>query len=118
MGLNIKGKKFNIPNVGITTLYPVSKLSQAMADTRVPRDPQTLRLWIKSGILPRPLFFNPGDVGKPNPKSLWTQEQIDLVVRTAKECGIRQGEKAGIMEFKTLIHSRMLKLNREKYLQG
>ena len=114
MGLTIEGRKFNIPGVGVMLLFPISKLSQALVDANFPRDPQTLRLWIKKGILPRPLFTNPADLSRP--KGLWTKEQIDLIVKTVRECGLRQGSAEGMDMFKELIHSRMKKLNHELYI--
>ena len=87
MPVSIKGKMFNIPGVGEVRLYPISKLSEAFKEAGIPRDPQTIRSWIKKGILPRSMFLT----GSKKPHGLYSKHHIELIVSIAKECGIKQG---------------------------
>lgn len=77
MAVSIKGKMYNIPGVGEVRLYPVSKLSQAFKEAGIPRDPQTIRYWIKKGIIPKSMFL----VGEKKPHGLYTEYHIETIVR-------------------------------------
>lgn len=110
MPLLIEGKDYKLGNTLVVRLFPIAKLSQAFTDADNPRDPQTLRKWIKNGTIPQPLFR----IGQIKPKSLYTQEQIDLIVKTVEDCGVRQGVSIS-NEFKELIRARWVELAK-KYL--
>lgn len=109
-----KGRTFALGEGKTVTLYSIGMLSLKLREARIPRSTQTLRLWLNKGILPQPLFRNPLEKTD-NPKSLWTIEQIRLIVSTAQECELRQGRKIEDTDFEELIHERMKVLN-QKYL--
>ena len=111
-GMKIEGKDFKI-NGKICTLYPISKLAQHFVDEGLPRDPQTLRKWIRDGVMPKPMFYNPKT--EEHPKGLWTMEQIKLIVQTAKDCGVRNGYKMSSTDFEEVLRSRWKKLNDELF---
>lgn len=109
MPLRIDGKLYKLGNGKEVMLYPIAKLSQAFADADNTRYPQTLRGWIKKGIIPQPLFR----IGKIKPKALYTQEQIDLIVKTVEDCGVRKGVAISSTNFQEELRIKWIELCRE-----
>lgn len=81
--LKIDGKSYDL-NGKQVKLYPISKLSQALTDAGITRDVQTIRKWEQLKVIPPTIFRSGG-------KRLYSQEQIDAIVRVAVECNIQQG---------------------------
>ena len=106
MPLSIEGKYYDIKGLGRIKLFPISKISQALTDIDCPRDTQTIRKWEKNGVMPATLFR----MGK---KRLYTQEQVDCVVKIVTECQIRQGRNISDTDFVKRIWEEMSALNTE-----
>lgn len=95
-------------------LYPVSRLTQALAEAGYPRSIQTIRLWEAKNIMP-PTIFRVGN------KRLYTQEQIDVITAVAVECDITQGARIELTGFPERVYEELEKLHnyyntREKQL--
>lgn len=73
------------------------------------RTPQTIRKWEISGVLPDTMFRD-----KYN-KRLYSQEQIDIIVKSAFEAKIKQGESLANTSFEAKVHRRLDKL-KARYL--
>jgi len=93
-------------------LYPIGALSREFTKQGIPRDTQTIRYWIKCGIIPRPIFF----LGNYRPKKMFTMDQIMAIVNTAKECKIRQGMAIADTEFSKIVHQKLAEINK-KYIK-
>ena len=106
--LHIDGKNYNIKGIGNITLFPIAKLSQALTDVDIPRDTQTIRKWEVKGVIPPSIFRSGG-------KRLFSKEQIDCIVRVAKECDIKQGNSIASTEFIQKVWDELSKIN-TKYI--
>lgn len=106
MPLDIDGKEYPTP-YGMIRLYPIAKLSQALIDADVPRDTQTIRKWEIKGVTPPAIF-------RRHQKRLYSLEQIECIVRVAKECGIRKGVSITDTDFIQRVWEELSKVN-EKY---
>ena len=111
-GMSINGKEYKLGNGLTVTLYPISRLAKAFKDAKMPRSTQTIRLWLKRGLIPKPLFYNPADIFRP--KSLWTMEQINVIVETMKEFEIRRGKNFE-QELQDILQSRLEQINRQYF---
>lgn len=104
MPISPTGKKYNI-NGKELTLYPISvlakRLSKALGDERTT---QTIRKWEKNGVIP-PAIFRVGQ------KRLYAKEQMEVICRVAKECGIRQGVAISLTNFSVRVFEEMKEVN-------
>ena len=107
--LQIDGKEYVIQGIGKIKLFPIAKLSQALTDVDIPRDTQTIRKWEIKGVIP-PAIFRSGH------KRLFSKEQIECIVRLAKECNIKQGSSISNTEFIQRIWDELGKIN-AKYIE-
>ena len=105
MPICIDGKEYKNSSGETITLYPISKLSQALTDAGYPRDTQILRKWERWGTIP-PAIFHTGVKKK---KRLFSEEQINMFVAVAKHCDIKQGKS--IKNFSELIWLNLGELN-------
>ena len=87
-------------------LFYLSKLAYALGRTS-----QTIRKWEISNVLPKTIFKD--KMGR----RMYTQEQIDLIVRIAEETQIKQGLSIANTSFSAKVHRELNKLNK-KYLGG
>ena len=113
MGIKLDGKVFNIPGYGDIHLYPIKKLSNELSRIGVHRSTQTIRNWINNGIIPRSIFY----LGKVSRKSMFSKEQINVIVKLAKKHNLRQGKKIAETNFSVEVKAAFDALNK-KYLQG
>lgn len=74
-------KTVSLPSGDKLELFYISKLAEALG-----RTPQTVRRWEIAKIIPPTIFKDRFG------KRLYSQEQIDVLVRVAEECGIVAGK--------------------------
>ena len=86
------------------TVYPISVLASALGKSTL-----TVRRWERLGYIPDTFFINKRG------HRMYSQEQIDIIVGSAKEAGVKQGNPIDKTNFAYLCCSRMEEL-REKYL--
>ena len=95
---------YTLPSGEEIELFYIGKLAYELG-----RSSQTIRKWEISGVLPDPMFrdkFN---------KRLYSQEQVDLILKSAFEAKIKQGESLANTSFEAKVHRRLAKL-KTKYL--
>jgi DNA-binding transcriptional MerR regulator len=106
MPVSQEGKE-HVVNGKKIMLYPISvlaeRLSKALGDERTT---QTIRKWETNKIIP-PATFRNGD------KRLYAKEQIDVICKIAKECGIKQGYSLSLTNFSVRVWEEMRKVNRK-----
>lgn len=94
-----------LPNGKKVKLYPIGVLAEALG-----RCSQTIRKWEISGILPRTMFEDSRKV------RLYTQEQIDIIVKCAEECQLSAGSAPSRTRFRKMVHEELAVLAK-KYLR-
>jgi len=87
-------------------LFYVQSLAEALG-----RSSQTVRRWEIAGVIPPCLFKD-----KLN-RRLYTQEQIDVIVRIAEECKIQQGHSLRLNPFPKKVKEALEELNKT-YIGG
>lgn len=87
-------------------LYYIGKLAKSLNRTTT-----AIRIWENKGVIPESWFRDKFG------KRLYTQEQIDIIVQCAKECGIAQGKKMSMTDFSVECHRRFDDLHK-KYFGG
>ena len=107
MAIDVEGRMYNI-NGKELKLFPIGKISQALTDAGFPRSTQTIRKWEQTGIIPQAIF----KIGKDN-KRLYSIEQIELIVKVAEQCNIRQGAPIDSTDFSKILHEEWFILNRQ-----
>lgn len=98
--------KKSIINGEEVTLYFISDLAHALG-----RTPQAIRKWEVSGIIPKAIFIDAHD------RRMYTEEQIDIIVKTAEECKIGQGKNIAQTSFSKKVYDRLEKHN-ERYFKS
>ena len=90
---------------GITVeLFYTERLATALGRTT-----QTIRKWEIGGTIPKAIFKDK------NGRRMYSQDQIDVIVRVAEDCGLKQGSGISSAKFRnTLV--RELKAVNQKYL--
>lgn len=73
-------KTLKLPNGETLELFYIGALAEALG-----RDPNTIRRWEIAGVIPDPCFKDKFG------KRLYSQEQIDAIVRCAERAKIKQG---------------------------
>lgn len=99
-------KDFTLPNGETIELFYIGTLAGALG-----RTPPTVRKWEISGVLPDPLFR---DV---NGRRLYSQEQIDAIVKCAERAKIKQGMSIANTSFSVWCHKELEKI-KLKYVGG
>lgn len=94
---------FKLPNGETIELFYIGALASALG-----RDPNTIRRWEIAGIIPDPCFKD--KMGK----RLYSQEQIDVIVKCAERAKIKQGGSIANTSFSRWCHRELDRL-REKY---
>jgi hypothetical protein len=100
----VVSQKFTLPCGEEIELFYIGKLAQALGRTT-----NIIRKWEIGGIIPDPCFRD--SLGK----RLYSQEQIDAIVRCAERAGIKQGKAISNTSFSTWVH-KDLAILKEKYL--
>jgi hypothetical protein len=88
--------KYTFPDGESIDLYYVSYLASALG-----RTPATIRKWEVSGVLPDPFFKDRRG------NRLYSQEQIDAVVKCAERAKIKQGMSIANTSFKVWVHKEL-----------
>ncbi len=99
-------KILTLPNGDTIELYFIGTLAEALG-----RTPNAVRKWEISGVIPDTCFKD--EYGR----RLYTQEQIDAIVRCAERARIAQGSPIMSTSFSKWVHEEMAAL-REKYAQA
>lgn len=97
-------KDFKLKNGVVVTLYSINTLAEELGRTS-----QTIRKWEVAGILPKAIFKDR------NGRRMYSQEQIDTIVRVAEECNIRQGYSVSNTSFPSKVHNALEELNKKYY---
>lgn len=90
------------------TLYSINKLAMELGRTS-----QTVRKWEVAGFLPKALFK---DVA--TGRRMYSQEQIDAIVRCAEEAKIRQGYSVANTSFPEKVHKAIQEVNKKYINKG
>ena len=77
--------------------------------TAIGREPQTIRKWEVSGVLPKTAFKDKYG------RRMYTREQINVVVEYAERYGITQGRSIANTSFKARIHKAFEDLNKKYF---
>jgi hypothetical protein len=105
MPISREGREYKYRDKKLT-VYPISvlaeKLSEALGEDRTT---QTIRKWEVNKVIP-PAIFRVGQ------KRVYTIEQIEIICKVAKECGIKQGYSLSLTNFSTRVWDEMRELNR------
>lgn len=96
-------KIITLPNGEELELFYIGTLATALGRTT-----NAIRKWEIAGVIPDPCFRDE------NGRRLYTQEQIDAIVRCAERAKIKQGLSIADTSFSTWVHKELAKL-REKY---
>lgn len=86
------------------TLYSINKLAMELGRTS-----QTIRKWEVAGFLPKALFKDKSG------RRMYSQEQIDAIVKCAEESKIRQGYSVSNTSFPEKVHEAIKQVN-QKYI--
>lgn len=101
----ITSSEVRVPNGSVVTVYPISKLAEALG-----RSALTVRRWERIGIIPSTFFVNKRG------HRMYSQDQIDIIVQCAEESGIKRGMPIADTEFSVLCHERLKEL-KEQYCE-
>ena len=96
-------KIITLPNGEELELFYIGTLATALGRTT-----NAIRKWEIAGVIPDPCFRDE------NGSRLYTQEQIDAIVRCAERAKIKQGLSIADTSFSTWVHKELAEL-REKY---
>ena len=105
MPLKASGKLYKVAGKEVT-LYPIGKLVEELKKAGYTRYAQTIRKWEDTGVTPPALFRVKG-------KRLYSMEQIQVFVRIAKECDIRQGLSISDTDFPARIWEELEEVNKQ-----
>lgn len=96
-------KTLKLPNGETLELFYIGALAEALG-----RDSNTIRRWEIAGVIPDPCFKDKFG------KRLYSQEQIDAIVRCAERAKIKQGGSFANTSFSKWCYRELDKL-KEKY---
>ena len=96
-------KDFVLPNGQKIELFYIGTLASALG-----RSTNAIRKWEIAGVIPDPCFKDERG------RRLYSQEQIDAIVRCAEKAKIKQGLSIANTSFSTWVHKELAEL-REKY---
>ena len=99
-------QNFKLPSGEVIELYYIGSLANALGRTT-----NTIRKWEIAGVIPDPCFQDA------NGRRLYSQEQIDAIVRCAEKAKIKQGLSIANTSFSQWCHKELEAL-REKYKGG
>lgn len=99
-------KDFVLPNGQKIELFYIGTLASALG-----RSTNAIRKWEIAGVIPDPCFKDERG------RRLYSQEQIDAIVRCAEKAKIKQGLSIANTSFSTWVHKELAVL-RDKYVNG
>ena len=99
-------QNFKLPNGQVIELFYIGTLANALGRTT-----NTIRKWEIAGVIPDPCFQDA------NGRRLYSQEQIDAIVRCAEKAKIKQGLSIANTSFSQWCHKELDAL-KEKYKGG
>lgn len=99
-------QNFKLPNGQVIELFYIGTLANALGRTT-----NTIRKWEIAGVIPDPCFQDA------NGRRLYSQEQIDAIVRCAEKAKIKQGLSIANTSFSQWCHKELDTL-KEKYKGG
>lgn len=97
---------FRLPNGETIELFYIGTLASALGRTT-----NTVRKWEIAGVIPDPCFQDPYG------RRLYSQEQIDVIVKCAERAKIKQGSSIANTSFSQWCHKE-LEVLKEKYKGG
>ena len=100
----VKCKEYTLPNGEKHMMFYVGTLASSLG-----RVPATIRKWEISGVIPDPCFKDSDG------RRMYTQEQIDAIVRCAERAQIKQGLSIADTSFSTWV-KRELAVLKDKYM--
>ena len=99
-------KDFVLPNGQKIELFYIGTLASALG-----RSTNAIRKWEIAGVIPDPCFKDERG------RRLYSQEQIDAIVRCAEKAKIKQGLSIANTSFSAWVHKELAVL-RDKYANG
>lgn len=99
-------KMFTLPSGEKIELFYIGALASALG-----RSTNAIRKWEIAGVIPDPCFKDERG------RRLYSQEQIDAIVKCAERAKIKQGLSIANTSFSTWVHKELAIL-REKYAKG
>lgn len=99
-------QNFKLPNGQVIELFYIGTLANSLGRTT-----NTIRKWEIAGVIPDPCFQDA------NGRRLYSQEQIDAIVRCAEKAKIKQGLSIANTSFSQWCHKELDAL-KEKYKGG
>ena len=99
-------QNFKLPNGEVIELFYIGTLANALGRTT-----NTIRKWEIAGVIPDPCFQDA------NGRRLYSQEQIDAIVRCAERAKIKQGLSIANTSFSQWCHKELDK-KKKKYKGG
>lgn len=109
MYLKHEGQEYEIPAIGTIKLYPVSKLLEALTCAGYPKTAQTVRKWGARKVVPPSIFKRGRD-------RLYSQEQIDCIVKCVVSCNLRSF--IPITPFHEMIWKELLEVDKKLKERG
>ena len=100
----MKAKVYTLKNAEKIKLYPINVLANELGRTS-----QTIRKWEVAGILPKPIFKDK------NGRRMYSEEQIETIVRIAEQCNVRQGYSVANTSFPRKVHDALEEVNKQYY---
>ena len=100
----MRAKVYTLKNGEKIKLYPINVLANELGRTS-----QTIRKWEVAGILPKPILKDK------NGRRMYSEEQIETIVRIAEQCNVRQGYSVANTSFPRKVHDALGEVNKQYY---
>jgi hypothetical protein len=96
-------KKYTLPSGDTVDLFYIGRLATALGRTT-----NAIRKWEVGGIIPDPCFRDSLTGAR-----LYTQEQIDAIVKCAEKAHIKQGQSIANTSFSVWVHKAIKEINKK-----
>ena len=103
----VKPKKVVVNGMQVELFY-INRLAEALGRTT-----QTVRKWEIAGVIPKSIFKD-----KNTGRRMYTQGQIDTIVKCAEDCGIAQGLSIANTSFSSKVYKALREHNKMYYKGG
>lgn len=104
--MSFESTTLRLPNGEIAEMFSVKHLADSLGRTT-----KTVRKWEISGVIP-PCFRDSKG------RRVYTQEQIDVIVKCAERAKITQGVSLNRTSFSTWVYAELKELNKKYFKKG